>query len=588
MATPDTRTLISQLEYNDIGQVLDKNMQSADSVHFLQTEAYTYNERGWLLTSSAPLFQMQLQYNSVNNVGSIAPTAQYNGNIASQSYGTQAAPNDTSFTYSYDKLNRLLSGTNTAGYTESGINYDVEGNITSLNRFTTGSAQIDQLAYTYNTGTNQLLTVVDGNSSNAGMQSGTTSYQWDGNGNMMSATNPANTHGNKNFTYNLLNLPLVVTNPYGTITYTYDAAGDKLRKVSVQNGITKTTDYISGIEYDNSTTAISFIQTEEGKATPNGTTAYDYNYYLGDNLGDTRRTFDSSTGAARLVQTDDYYPFGLEINTYTSGIKNEYLYNKKELQEEFTEYDYGARFYDPVIGRWTSVDPSAEKSRRWSPYNYGINNPIRFVDPDGREIVNIPGGVSYRGEDAKLALEATQQALASPGGFKGVHLVFESLTKTIYKHTLDAFRQGKPPILTYDPVGKNERRKQAQKNYPSRYSEGLERDEYPYASTREGGAGASIAYVPKGENSLQGGQLSALYSTLQTGDRFLVLPVPKDKEPDAPIADRNRTNNVDHATKIGLGAVVAIGAYETVKWGIAAFAAPETLGGSLVGAGALP
>jgi len=139
-----------------------------------------------------------------------------------------------------------------------------------------------------------------------------------------------------------------------------------------------TTDYISGIQYKSNSTVIDFIQTEEGRVL-NPTTTPNYEYTLTDHLGNNRVTFDQVNGK---TSEDDYYPFGLNVPKLANST-NLYLYNKKELQQELSEYDYGARFYDPVIARWTTVDPLAEKNRRFSPYDYGNDNPIRNIDRDG-------------------------------------------------------------------------------------------------------------------------------------------------------------------------------------------------------------
>ncbi len=77
--------------------------------------------------------------------------------------------------------------------------------------------------------------------------------------------------------------------------------------------------------------------------------------------------------------------------SFNSGTENRYRYNGKEFHQEFNLglYDYGFRWYDPATGRRNGVDPLAADFPSWSSYSYTFDNPIRFIDPDGRMAVDV-------------------------------------------------------------------------------------------------------------------------------------------------------------------------------------------------------
>jgi RHS repeat-associated protein len=346
---------LNHLEYNEIGQLAKKNLHND-----AQATTFAYNERGWLKNSTSDQFSMKLDYEDGVGQG-------YNGNITKQYWDWANTVNPTAniFNYGYDKLNRLGTAATVVGVPMSeALTYDVMGNIASLNRDGNGAKVYNY----YDLGNSNRLQSVSGLT--------VRDYEYDDNGN---ATKDG--LNGISLTYNYLNLPATAIRITGTpvnLSYTYDAIGNKLAKNS--NGLVR--NYIDGIEYKPDGT-IDIIHTEEGVAQNNGSGAYTYHYNLSDHLGNVRYTFDVVNGVIESLQKDDYYAFGKRNTSMQGSVDNKYLYNGKELQDELGQYDYGARFYDPEIGRWNSVDPLAEMDRKTTPYAYVFNNPIIFTDPDG-------------------------------------------------------------------------------------------------------------------------------------------------------------------------------------------------------------
>ncbi len=199
-----------------------------------------------------------------------------------------------------------------------------------------------------------------------------------------------------NISYNILNLPEKISKGSQSILYIYSAAGEKLAMEFGSSLIY----YRGGFIYSGN--SLDRIIHEEGSVIKSSG-GYNYYYALKDHLGSTRVLCKGSGTSLITEQTTEYYPFGLAYS-YNSVDKNPYLFSGKEYQNEVIDgtklelYDFGSRFYDTEIGRWSAVDPALQLV---SPYGHCMNNPVCCVDPDG-EFVHIiigaaTGGAAFMG-----------------------------------------------------------------------------------------------------------------------------------------------------------------------------------------------
>jgi RHS repeat-associated protein len=382
---PDFK-IIATMEYDAMGQLVKKKLGNKPGTSSsLEELVNEYNIRGWLLGTNRSFisqdnysawfgFDMGYDKNSPYQSFSLP---QYNGNISGVLWRSAGhAKTRFKYDYQYDVVNRLLS----AGYDEqkngqwlgnnafsvtgpaSGkIDYDANGNIKGMNQngYKAGLvASLDQMTYTYHNEGNKLRAVSDAISADNKLgdftnnNTGADDYGYDKNGNMvtdlnkrMNGTTGLDLTSGGAIQYNHLNLPSQVTvkdasnNLKGTITYTYDATGNKLRKTTVDYSvanktITTVTTFVAGFVYESKSTSptdpqqpdytdvLQFVPHEEGRIRPGtangqGEGTYCYDYFLKDHLGNVRVVLTEEQ------QLNQYEPLTFEGSSGSTQVNNQ-------------------------------------------------------------------------------------------------------------------------------------------------------------------------------------------------------------------------------------------------------------------------
>jgi RHS repeat-associated protein len=540
------------------------------------TNSFSYNKRLQPLTMSAStgnqtVFSIGYDFHAGNGTSGSGTD---NGNV----YGIyNYRDHNRDQTFTYDPLNRLLTaqnaGTNCSAATLNGkteywgnsYSYDAWGNLLGKTVTKCGAENLSVTADAHNW-----------------IHSSGTDYQYDRAGNM---THDAT--ANLDYHFDQENR---LTGAAG-YTYTYDGDGNRVIKSSgntassgtlywyMTPGVIAESDLAGTLKSEYVFFDGERVARRDNPGTPSATVAY----YFSDHL----KTASVITDAAGTIKAEsDYYPWGGELQ-FVANDANDYKFTGKKRDAE-TGLDYfGARYYSNGLARWVSADWSATpvpvpyadfgNPQSLNLYQFVGGNPASKADLDGHCFWDACVAETYLVITGAVALTAA--ALSTPAGHQAIKSGYEMAdhattaaanglrslfsrtskahappaptagavpgtqtgTQTAAKpkdvyidpskypasagHAGDAIAAGKPDVLTVNRPGSADNRADAMSG--TKPQPGADRDEYPPAVTKEGGAGASVRPIPAGDNRGAGGSLGQQIKDVPNGGRIKINVRPK-------------------------------------------------------------